>query len=85
MIGNWRLVKFRKTYDTFECTECESLLIIHKYPSYCDCKLIHGSRIKNDSKKDHTFAEDPVEDTITHNPYDDLHLAIKGKTHTSVR
>ena len=64
VVGNWRLVKFRKTFDTFECIECSSLLIITKHPSYCDCKLIHSSQVK----KDHTFVEADVE--FEHAPYD---------------
>ena len=74
VVGNWRLVKFRKTFDTFECIECLCLLIIEKHPAFCEAKLIHNSQVK----KDHSFTEPPLGDpslaiSETHNPFDAQH------------
>ena len=71
MIGNWRLVKFRKPYDTFECIECGCLLIIYKYPSFCEAKLIHSSKIKQDQEKMFHFTDELPDLPVRHCPYDE--------------
>jgi hypothetical protein len=80
-VGNWRLVKFRKTFDTFECIECLCLLIIEKHPFFCEARLIPKSQVS----KDHAFDETNPVAGETHDPYDEIHQRIAGKTHTCLR
>jgi len=81
--GNWRLVKYRKTYDTFECIECGAGLLIYKHPSFCEAKVVHKSCLK----KDMSFDQSKVASCQfkMHYPFDEEHRRIKGKTHASVR
>ena len=84
MVGNWRLIKYRKTYDTFECMQCKSALLIYKHPSFCEAKVVHSSCIKKDASFDEALVGKHT-DELTHKPFDDLHIRISGKTHSGVR
>ena len=83
LVGNWRLIKFRKTYDTFECMQCGAALLIYKHPSFCEAKVVHKSCLK----KDYSFDPGLVKkcNEVSHKPYDEAHIRISGKTHASVR
>ena len=83
MVGNWRLIKFRKTYDTFECMQCGSALLIYKHPSFCEAKVVHKMCLRKDFSFDPKIAEKCT--IISHKPFDDNHIRISGKTHASVR
>ena len=83
MAGNWRLIKFRKTYDTFECMQCGSALLIYKHPSFCEAKVVHKSCLRKDFSFDPKLAEKCTE--TGHRPFDEAHIRISGKTHASVR
>jgi len=83
MVGNWRLTKFRKSYDTFECMQCGSALLIYKHPSFCEAKVVHKSCLRKDLSFDLSKVEKcPFK---LHTPFDDLHKRVSGKTHTGVR
>lgn len=83
LVGNWRLIKFRKTYDTFECMQCGSALLIYKHPSFCEAKVVHKSCLKKDFSFDPSLVKKVQ--SLTHKPFDDDHIRISGKTHASVR
>ena len=83
MVGNWRLIKFRKTYDTFECMQCGAALLIYKHPSFCEAKVVHKTCLRKDFSFDETLVGKCSE--VSHKPFDDCHIRISGKTHASVR
>ena len=83
LVGNWRLVKFRKTYDTFECMQCGAALLIYKHPSFCEAKVVHKFCLKKDMSFDPNLAK--VCKEKVHTPFDEEHIRISGKTHASVR
>ena len=82
-VGNWRMTKFRKSFDTFECMQCGAALLIYKHPKFCEAKVVHKSCLK----KDMSFDERKVEKctVLYHKPFEEDHLRILGKTHASVR
>lgn len=83
IVGNWRLIKFRKTYDTFECMQCGAALLIYKHPSFCEAKVVHRSCLRKDSSFDPDLVKKCT--AVAHSPFDEQHIRISGKTHASVR
>ena len=83
LVGNWRLIKYRKTYDTFECMQCGAALLIYKHPSFCEAKVVHKSCLRKDASFDPSLVKKCT--AKSHNPFDDEHIRISGKTHASVR
>ena len=83
IVGNWSIQKHRKSYDTFKCQQCGDCLLIYKYQSFCEAKLVPKCSIK----ADWSFDADLVSksDEKTHKPFDVRHLRVFGKTHASVR
>lgn len=65
-------MKYRKTWDTFECTECNSLLIVEKHPAFVEAKLIHSSQVKKDFQFECAQFGGQTED-LWHTPYDEQH------------
>ena len=68
-VGNWRLIKFRKTYDTFECMQCGAALLIYKHPSFCEAKVVHKMTLKKDFSFDPSLVKKVTEKA--HKPFDD--------------
>lgn len=70
--GNWRLVKWRKTSEEYDCFQCKARLIIQKHPAFCEINLQPAEGII-------------FESGMVHHPYDSEHQKIKGVTHSNIR
>ena len=77
--GNWRLCKWRKTNEIYDCLQCKVQLVVQKHPSFCEVNLMPPEGVKYDPND----LENPT--SFRHTPFDAFHLKIKGVTHANVR